>query len=168
MLAPHETSQPGVAHTNSKIERCNQIVLGGTISSLIEAGLPPCYWSNAALCFCVNYNISVWNGKSPWRTLWNHPFPGTAFPFGCLVYVKDMVSRRNTLARKWDPKGALGIFAGYKLHTGYAWKGEYLVWELDSFQSSDLRTVATNYHQGVGVPHVTKVCSLPTKGLVFR
>ena len=123
MLVPHETSQPGVAHTTSKIERCNQTVLGGTLSSLIEAGLPPCYWNYAAPCFCVNYNVSVWNGKSPWQALWNQPFPGVAFQFGCLVYFKDMIHRRNTPARKWDPKGALGIFAGYKLHPGDVWKG---------------------------------------------
>jgi hypothetical protein len=69
--------------------------------------------------------------------------------------------------RKWDARGALGVFAGYRLHPGYAWKGEYLVWELDSFQYSDLRTVSTNHHQGVGTPHVTKVCWLPTTGLIF-
>jgi hypothetical protein len=96
MSVPHETSQPGVAHTNSKIERCNQLILGGTISSLMEAGLPPCYWSYAAPCFCINYNNSMWNGKSPWRSLWGHMFQGNAFPFGCLVHFKDMVQRRSS------------------------------------------------------------------------
>jgi hypothetical protein len=78
-----------------------------------------------------------------------------------------MVQKRNIPARKWDARGALGVFAGYRLHPGYIWRGEYLVWELDSFQHSDLRTVATNHHQRVGIPHVTKVCSLPVEGLIF-
>ena len=57
MLITHETSQPGVPHTNSKIERCNQLIQGGVVTSLIEAGMPPCFWSYAAPCFCFNYNV---------------------------------------------------------------------------------------------------------------
>ena len=53
----HRASLPGEPKTNSLIERTNQIIVGGTFALLICAGLPPCYWSFAAPCFCVNYNI---------------------------------------------------------------------------------------------------------------
>ena len=50
---PLGTSVPGVPHTNAIIERSNQLIDGGTTTCLVEAGLPPCYWSYAAPCFCV-------------------------------------------------------------------------------------------------------------------
>ena len=101
---------------------------------------------------------------TPWEKLWNQPFHGTTLPFGCLVIFKDNVERRDTALRKWDHKGSLGVFAGYRIHPGYTWKGEYLVWELDSFQKSDLQTLSTYWQ---GVLHVTKVCHLPAAGLSF-
>ena len=48
------TSTPGIPHTNSIIERSNQLIVGSVTACLIEAGLPPCYWSHAAPCFCAN------------------------------------------------------------------------------------------------------------------
>jgi transposase InsO family protein len=38
----HETSSPGVPQTNGIIERVNLLIIGGTVTSLISAGLPPC------------------------------------------------------------------------------------------------------------------------------
>ena len=68
---------------------------------------------------------------------------------------------------KWDPKGKIGIFAECKLHSGYGWKDEYLVWDQASFKHSDLRSVSTHLHQQVGKPFVTRVCTLPEDGIVF-
>ena len=45
----HETSTPGVPRTN-------QLIIGGTVTSMVAAGTPPCYWSYAAPCWCFNYN----------------------------------------------------------------------------------------------------------------
>ncbi len=38
-------SQPDVPHTNAIAERGNQLVKGGAIACLIEAGLPPSFWT---------------------------------------------------------------------------------------------------------------------------
>ena len=135
---------------------------------MIEAGVLPCFWSYAAPCFCINYNIRKGMIGSPWNELWHSSFPGTACPCGCLVMFKDSTDRRNTPNRNWDPKGLMGVFAGYKLHPGYSWKDEYLVWELESFRSSDLRTTSTSWHQNVGTPHVTKVCLSPPEGIFLK
>ena len=52
----HELSTPGVPQTNGIIERVNQLVIGGTVTSLIAAGIPPCDWSYSAPCWCINCN----------------------------------------------------------------------------------------------------------------
>jgi hypothetical protein len=166
----HETSAPGVPQTNGIIERSNQLLIGGTVTSLIAAGLPPCDWSYAAPCWCFNYNIERIKDSINWERLRNEPFHGDRFPFGCQVIFKPSETRKlsdGVKHEKWDPKGRVGIFAGYKLHPGYDWKGEYLVWDRASFQHSDLRSVATHLHQRVGKPYVTRLCTLPEVGITF-
>ena len=110
----HETSTPGVPKTNGIIERVNQLIIGGTVTSLIAAGLPPCYWSYASPCWCINYNTERINGESNWDRLRKEAFPGTRFPFGCQVIFKPSDTRKlseGVKHEKWDPKGKLGIFA---------------------------------------------------------
>ena len=118
----HDTATPGVPKTNSIAERTNQLIIGGTVTSLIAAGLPPCYWSYAAPYWCINYNTERINGESNWDRLWKEPFHGTRFPFGCKVIFKPSDTRKlgeGVKHEKWDPKGKIGIFAGYKLRSGY-------------------------------------------------
>ena len=64
---PLETSTPGIPHTNGSIERSNQLIIGGTVTNLIAAGMPPCYWTCAAQCFCVNFNTENLKGISNWE-----------------------------------------------------------------------------------------------------
>ena len=47
------------------------------------------------------------------------------------------------------------------------WKGEYLVWDRATFRHSDLRAHSTHLHQKISKPYVTRLCSLPDKGVVF-
>ena len=123
--------QPGVPHTNAIIERCNQLVSGGTSTCLIAAGLPPCYWTYASPCFCFVVNTKSLHGISPWGKTHGTPFLHQRYPFGCLVIVKPEEVR--TTDHKWAPKAEWGVFAGYQFHSGYNWKGEYLVWRFSEF-----------------------------------
>ena len=67
----HDTSTPGVPQTNSLIERTNQTLVNQTISALDTAGLPPCFWSFAAPCVSMHYNINCLVDVSPWcKTTW--------------------------------------------------------------------------------------------------
>ena len=50
--AQSERSTPGIHHSNSIIERQNQIILYGTKVILFQAGLPACYWTYASPYFC--------------------------------------------------------------------------------------------------------------------
>ena len=85
MGSMHETSLPGVHKNNSMIERTNQIIKGGTTACLLQAGLPPCYWSFACKCFCVNYNFQGPTSTAPWGMLHKAKHDKQIFPFGCLV-----------------------------------------------------------------------------------
>ncbi|MFM7981923.1 MAG: hypothetical protein ACKPKO_21645, partial [Candidatus Fonsibacter sp.] len=50
---PSDTSQPGVPQNNAVAERLVQYVLEGTRTSLLRAGLPPCFWDFARQHYCL-------------------------------------------------------------------------------------------------------------------
>ncbi len=166
LMMARDGGQPGVPHTNGIIERCNQLIIGGTTTCLIAAGLPPCYWSFASPCFCFNLNTLSLHGPSPWEMTHGVPFAAKTFPFGCLVMFKPNEVR--THAQKWSPKAKWGVFAGYKIVAGYSWRGEYLVWDLVEFQKADLRTTSNQYKQrATSLPHSSKVLHLPAGEITF-
>ena len=141
-------------------------MIGGTSTCLIAAGLPPCYWIYASPCFCFGLNTQSLHGISPWEKTHGTPFLHQRYPFGWLVIFKPNEVR--TTDHKWAPKAEWGIFAGYQLHSGYTWKGEYLVWRLSEFRRADLMVSATKHKQrGVALPHSTKCVVLPKSGLQF-
>jgi len=86
-------------------------------------------------------------------------------PFGALVNFKPTAGRSDL--QRWDPPAERGVFAGYHLHPGYEWRGEYMVWKLTAFAKADLRCSSTHLHQGVDKPHIVKMCVLPANGLSF-
>jgi len=53
-----ENSQPGVHHSNAIIERQNGELLDGIRVSLLQAGMPACFWPFAAPCYCHLENIA--------------------------------------------------------------------------------------------------------------
>ena len=77
----HETSQPGRHSNNWLAERTNQTVVGGTTATLMAAGVPPCFWSMAMPCFCVNYNASEIADQAPITVITKERFAATTFPF---------------------------------------------------------------------------------------
>ncbi|MFM7986346.1 MAG: hypothetical protein ACKPKO_44240, partial [Candidatus Fonsibacter sp.] len=55
---PSDTSQPGVPQNNAVAERLVQDVLEGTRTSLLRAGLPPCFfWDFACQHYCLVDNV---------------------------------------------------------------------------------------------------------------
>ena len=164
----HDTSVPGVHHTNSLIERTNQIIRGGTVCALIKAGLPPCYWSVAAPCFAHNYNAAGPRDPTPWSQVTGDGFVGKLFPFGCKVIFVPTPDSTREVGEKWDTKGRFGIFAGYKMRNSFTWSGSYYVWDLKEFSNADLRTASTRHNQRLSSPQVVKRCELPVEeGICF-
>ena len=128
MGVEHHASLPGEPKTNSLIERTNQIIVGGTTALLICAGLPPWYWSFAAPCFCVNYNIKGVSDETPWSLYHGAECPGDIIPFGCSVYYEPP-NTNSDVSGKWDPDARKGIFAGYSMRSVHEWGKAYLVWD---------------------------------------
>ena len=114
----HDKSQPGVPQHNAMIERTNQHILTKTIVSMLEAGLPPCYWSFAAPCVALNMNTDFENGKSAYALTHGEEFSGKRFPFGSKVLYKPS-STKESDSGKWDLAGSVGVFVGYVIHPGY-------------------------------------------------
>ncbi len=149
------------------IERTNQHILTTTIVSMLEAGLPPCYWSFAAPCVALNMNTDFENGESAHALTHGEEFSGKRFPFGSKVLYKPS-STKESDSGKWDLAGSVGVFAGYVIHPGYLFKGEYLVWDLKDFsRGADLSNMATNMGQRIYNPHVSVRCELYDGQLSF-
>ena len=51
-----ENSLQGVSQTNGVAETTNKTVVSGTRKLLCQAGLPACWWTYAAPCFCFQRN----------------------------------------------------------------------------------------------------------------
>ena len=83
MGVPREGSVPGVPKTNGVIERTNRDILDGTRATLINAGLPGCFWEFAGPAYCHLDNIRVKaDGTSPWMMTHGEAFKGNSIPFG--------------------------------------------------------------------------------------
>jgi transposase InsO family protein len=157
----HDKSQPGVPQTNALIERTNQLILTKTIVALLEAGLPPCYWSFAAPCTCFNLNTDFENGDSAWALTHGEEIQLKRFPFGCKVLFKPSSTKSSETDGKWSSAASVGVFAGYMMHPGYKFKGEYLVWDLLDFgRGADLSNLASHLDQRLRHPHVSVRCEL--------
>ena len=157
----HDKSQPGIPQNNAVIERTNQQILTKTIVALLEAGLPPLYWTFAAPCVCVNLNTDFGGGESAYFLTHGVEFPYKRFPFGCKVLYKPSNTKSSEVDGKWAAPSSVGVFAGYVMHPGYKSKGEYLVWDLLDFaRGADLSNFACHLDNRLLHPHVSVRCEL--------
>ena len=133
----HEVSQPGISQNSGIVERTSQDVQLGTAACLLQAGLPPQFWSFAAPCYSMLNNTDSRLGTSRWHKGIGSEFVGHRFPFGCCV--SYLPSPTKDLPRgKWDPVMRVGIFAGYTMRPGWHWCREYYVWDITDFRGFDL------------------------------
>ena len=160
-----DTAQPGVPQTNAIAERTNGDVLAMTRTAMVAGGFPACYWSWAAQCVCFNDNARCVNGTSAYYETHKQHAKAALFPFGCGVWFKP--SPTAAALPKWDGRASWGVFAGYKLHHGYLWKGEYYVWDLDQFLGVVLASDMPPGKVPNLVPHVTRQVKMPEGGASF-
>ena len=52
-----DTRQPGILQNNAVVERLVQDILEGTRTSLLRAGLPPCFWEYGCQHYCLMENV---------------------------------------------------------------------------------------------------------------
>ena len=83
---PLDQSLPGHSQNNSLAERNNQFLLLTTTTCLLQAGLPPCFWSFAVECVSHLLNVEKnAEGQSAWLKLHKSDFPGELIPLGTKV-----------------------------------------------------------------------------------
>ena len=159
----HDGGQPGVPQTNAIIERTNLDIVHGARCCLDPAGLPPCFGSFAAPCYCflenTTHKISE-VGVSAWFKSQGADFEGLRVPFGCKVIYMPSDTKATSETGKWDSPTSIGVFAGYWIQPGYTWHGEYLVWNLVEFADLDCSLDGARLGRTFGEHHVVKRVTL--------
>ena len=100
------------------------------------------------------------NGNdSPWYLRFHKTFDEAEIPFGAKVLFWNNPARADNQAGKTSPTSNEGVFLGYHIQPGFAWKGEFLVAKLEGL----------DYH----IEHAsltvqrTKRIELPTDEFIF-
>jgi len=127
-----EASPTGIKGNNGIAERLVRTVLDGSRTLLEHAGLPQSFWPLAMKCFSTLYNIThrLDDESTPWTRRHGVEFSGLLIPFGALV---DFMPAPEVIKKlpKFAPRSIPGVFLGYELSPGGAWKGVYIVASLE-------------------------------------
>ena len=151
-----DTSVPGRKVTNSLAERNIQFLVTATTTCLLEAGLPACYWTFAVTCVSHLLNIEELEDGSAWQKMHKAKFKGPMIPFGAKVTFKPSDARSRSQGTKFDPKGLVGVFAGYVVEAGNNWSRRMLVWNLQDFAKVNLAYDCEQVPMSLKRPHVTE------------
>ena len=151
-----DTSVPGRKVTNSLAERNIQFLVTATTTCLLEAGLPACYWTFAVTCVSHLLNIEELEDGSAWQKMHKAKFKGPMIPFGAKVTFKPSDARSRNQDTKFDPKGLVGVFAGYVVEAGNNWSRRMLVWNLQDFAKVNLAYDCEQVPMSLKRPHVTE------------
>ena len=151
-----DTSVPGRKVTNSLAERNIQFLVTATTTCLLEAGLPACYWTFAVTCVSHLLNIEELEDGSAWQKMHKAKFKGPMIPFGAKVTFKPSDARSRSQDTKFDPKGQVGVFAGYVVEAGNNWSRRMLVWNLQDFAKVNLAYDCEQVPMSLKRPHVTE------------
>ena len=109
-------------------------MLEGTRTNLVQSGLPLQYWPMAMQHFsmAVNATPQLNGDDAPWKLRFEEDFPGQLIPFGAKILFWNNPKRVDNTSGKTSPTANDGIFLGYHIQPGFAWKGEYLVAKLEA------------------------------------
>ena len=88
--------------------------------------------------FAIQHNAVATNilpqlngNDSPWYLRFHKTFDEAEIPFGAKVLFWNNPARANNQAGKTSPTSNEGVFLGYHIQPGFAWKGEFLVAKLE-------------------------------------
>ena len=80
----------------------------------------------------VNATPQLNGDDAPWKLRFDEDFPGQLIPFGAKIQFWNNPKRVDNTSGKTSPTANDGIFLGYHIQPGFAWKGEYLVAKLEA------------------------------------
>ena len=106
---------------------------------MLASGLGHAWWKEAVQAYCYLRNVhDLVNGnKTPYELRFGQAFHGRILPFGCSVQYKPSSEKEYRMLQKFGPTTRLDIFAGYHVHNGGKWSGDYLVIDAEALTSSD-------------------------------
>ena len=107
---------------------------------------------------CVSHllNIEELEDGSAWQKMHKAKFKGPMIPFGAKVTFKPSDARSRSQDTKFDPKGLVGVFAGYVVEAGNNWSRRMLVWNLQDFAKVNLAYDCEQVPMSLKRPHVTE------------
>ena len=131
-----EPAPTGIKGNNGIAERLVRTLLDGSRTLLEHSGLPLSFWPLAMRCFSILYNVThlLEDSSTPWSRRHGQEFNGELVPFGALV---NFMPSPEELKRqpKFAPRAIPGVFLGYELSPGGAWKKVYIVASLEDCRS---------------------------------
>ena len=129
----HQTSIEYVDSSKSFVEREIRHLLQGARANLVQSGFSLSMWPFAIQHNAVATNIlPQLNGNdSPWYLRFHKTFDEAEIPFGAKVLFWNNPARADNQAGKTSPTSNEGVFLGYHIQPGFAWKGEFLVAKLE-------------------------------------
>ncbi len=130
----HRTSTPDMPQANGLAESKIRSVKEGTTTILECAGITPIsFWPQAMEYFCRVRNFVMRDGDSAYnkRHVKGH-LPRKRLPFGSLVDFMP-VPQKMVDNMPFTPKMTAGIFAGWHMHAGGKWSGDYYIYPLADF-----------------------------------
>ena len=80
----------------------------------------------------VNATPQLNGDDAPWKLRFDEDFPGQLIPFRAKILFWNNPKRVDNTSGKTSPTANDGIFLGYHVQLGLAWKGEYLVAKLEA------------------------------------
>ena len=127
MRISHDVSLPYNPSTNGVAENSIRRLKEGTRCTLIQSGLSPQWWAEAARAF-VNYrNVTdLFNGQTPYFRRHGENYTGPLIPFGAAIcYLPNGPNKdyQHTFASKMR----FGLFMGVEFDSNCKYKGNSLV-----------------------------------------
>ena len=100
-----------------------------TRTNLVQSGLPLQYWPLAMQHFsmAVNATPQLNSDEAPWKLRFDEDFPGQLIPLGAKILFWNNPKRADNTSGKRPPTPNDGVFLGYHIQPGFAWKGESML-----------------------------------------
>ena len=138
---------PNDPYHNSQLERAVRTIKEGTRSIHLKAGFPHDLWPRSIEYFCTARSFTTaapvhpnetdeskeWKANKTCYEVANkgEPFEGHRIPLGALVYYKPP-QHRDLPA--FDPRTYPGIFCGWRMDSGYKFRGVHLVLDYEALR----------------------------------
>jgi len=75
----------------------------------------------------VNATPQLNGDEAPWKLRFDEDFPGQLIPLGAKILFWNNPKRADNTSGKRPPTPNDGVFLGYHIQPGFAWKGESML-----------------------------------------